>query len=548
MTTARELADDYWDFRKQTNHFAGLMRGDLTYIERWNDLSAGGTLAAVAQYESFAAQARALETDDLTSRVLAATVAASATTDALTYAAQAELLAPNMQMGIISWLLPGIVVQPLVTADHGARYLQKLDALELFVNQLIDRLREGVRSGRVPLARHAIDTATKLTTLLDDPDSPFSQQAPPIEFTPQDAEEWTAEVAERVDRVVKPALRRLVAELTTTTVPAGRPDDRPGLLHLDGGAELYRRLVGAHTTLDVAPEHVHAVGLAQVARLEEEYLSLAGPLLGTTQIEEIYLRLRTDDSLHHHDADEIIADALRAFEKAQAAMGDWFGVLPRADCVASATEVGALAYYRTPSEDGTQPGHFFFNTSEPSMWATFQVAAIAYHEGIPGHHLQLALGMENENVHPLHRHLYLPGFGEGWGLYTERLADEMGLYEDDWERVGMLFADSLRACRLVVDTGMHALGWTRQQAIDYMVAHSPMAVYEVEQEIDRYIGAPGQATSYMMGRLEIDKIRSEAETELGQGFDVKAFHDAVLSFGTVPLPVLREIVSARLGY
>ncbi|MDH5503949.1 MAG: DUF885 domain-containing protein [Acidimicrobiia bacterium] len=548
MTTARELADDYWDFRKQTNHFAGLMRGDLTYIERWNDLSAGGTLAAVAQYESFAAQARALETDDLTSRVLAATVAASATTDALTYAAQAELLAPNMQMGIISWLLPGIVVQPLVTADHGARYLQKLDALELFVNQLIDRLREGVRSGRVPLARHAIDTATKLTALLDDLDSPFSQQAPPIEFTPQDAEEWTAEVAERVDRVVKPALRRLVAELTTTTVPAGRPDDRPGLLHLDGGAELYRRLVGAHTTLDVAPEHVHAVGLAQVARLEEEYLSLAGPLLGTTQIEEIYLRLRTDDSLHHHDADEIIADALRAFEKAQAAMGDWFGVLPRADCVASATEVGALAYYRTPSEDGTQPGHFFFNTSEPSMWATFQVAAIAYHEGIPGHHLQLALGMENENVHPLHRHLYLPGFGEGWGLYTERLADEMGLYEDDWERVGMLFADSLRACRLVVDTGMHALGWTRQQAIDYMVAHSPMAVYEVEQEIDRYIGAPGQATSYMMGRLEIDKIRSEAETELGQGFDVKAFHDAVLSFGTVPLPVLREIVSARLGY
>ena len=548
MTTARDLANDYWDFRKQTNHFAGLMRGDLTYVERWNDLSAGGTLTAVAQYESFAAQARALTTDDLTSRVLAATVAASATTDALTYAAQAELLAPNMQMGIISWLLPGITVQQLVTADHGARYLQKLDAFELFVGQLIDRLREGVRSGRVPLARHAIDTVTKLTALLDDPNGPFSQQAPPMEFTPREAEMWTTELAERVDRVVKPALRRLVAELTTTTVPAGRPDDRPGLLHLEGGVELYRRLVRAHTTLDVTPEHVHAVGLAQVARLEEEYVGLAGPLLETEQIEEIYFRLRTDDSLHHHDADAIIADAVRAFEKAKAAMGDWFGTLPRADCVASATEVGALAYYRTPSEDGTQPGHFFFNTSEPSMWATFQVAAIAYHEGIPGHHLQLALGMENESVHPLHRHLYLPGFGEGWGLYTERLADEMGLYEDDWERVGMLFADSLRACRLVVDTGMHALGWTRQQAIDYMVAHSPMAVYEVEQEIDRYIGAPGQATSYMMGRLEIDKIRSEAETELGQEFDVKAFHDAVLSFGTVPLPVLREIVSARLGY
>ncbi len=548
MTTASELADAYWDFRKQTNHYAGLMRGDLSYVERWTDLSAAGTLAAVAQYESFAAQARSLTADDLTSRVLVATVAAAATNDALTHAAQAELLGPNMQMGIVSWLLPGMTVQPLVTHDHGDRYLQKLDAFPVFIDQLIDRLREGVDSGRVPLARHAGDTASRLTALLADPAEPFARQAAPIELSAAEAERWVGEAADRIDRLVKPALNRLVETLRVTTEPAGRSDDQPGLLHLDGGSELYRRLVKAHTTLDVTPEHVHAVGLTQVARLEEEYLELAGPLLGTQEVGEIYRRLRTDESLHHHDAESIIMEAVRAFEKAKAVMGDWFGVLPKADCVASATEVGALAYYRTPSEDGSQPGQFFFNTAEPSMWATFQVAAIAYHEGIPGHHLQLALGMENENVHPLHRHLYLPGFGEGWGLYTERLADEMGLYEDDWERVGMLFADSLRACRLVVDTGMHALGWTRQQAIDYMVAHSPMAVYEVEQEIDRYIGAPGQATSYMMGRLEIDEIRASAELVLGDQFDIKDFHDAVLSYGTVPLPVLREIVQSRLGF
>lgn len=548
MTAASELADAYWDFRKQTNHYAGLMRGDLSYVERWTDLTAAGTLAAVAQYEAFAAQARSLAAGDLTSRVLAATVFAAATNDALTHAAQAELLGPNMQMGIVSWLLPGLTVQPLVTSDHGDRYLQKLDAFPAFIDQLIARLREGVASGRVPLARHARDTASRLTDLLADPEEPFSQQAAPIELSGAESVGWVAQVAARVEGLVKPSLRQLVEVLRATTEPVGRSDDRPGLLHLDGGIELYRRLVKAHTTLDVSPEHVHAVGLGQVARLEEEYLDLAGPLLGTPDIDEIYLRLRTDESLHHRDAESIIADALRAFEKAKAAMGDWFGVLPKADCLASATEVGALAYYRTPSEDGSQPGQFFFNTSEPSMWATFQVAAIAYHEGIPGHHLQLALGMENENVHPLHRHLYLPGFGEGWGLYTERLADEMGLYEDDWERVGMLFADSLRACRLVVDTGMHALGWTRQEAIDYMVAHSPMAVYEVEQEIDRYIGAPGQATSYMMGRLEIDEIRASAELALGDQFDIKDFHDAVLSYGTVPLPVLREIVESRLGF
>jgi uncharacterized protein (DUF885 family) len=546
MTTASELADAYWQYRKQTNHFAGLMRGDVAYLERWTDLSAAGTLAAVARYESFAAEARGLVTDDLTDEVLAATVAASATSDALTYAAQAELVGPNMQMGVVSWLLPGLTVQPLVTADHGDRYHAKIQAFPTFVDQLIDRLREGSASGRVPLTRHAADTAARLTALLAAEDEPFAQQAAPLEFDPSDAAAWKEDLARLIDSRLKPALRRLVEELINTTVPAGRPDDLPGLGHLTGGIELYRRLVKAHTTLDVTPERVHAVGLEQVARLEAEYVQLAGPLLGVTDIDDIYERLRTDDSLHHHDAGSIIADALRAFEKAKAAMGDWFGTLPKADCLASATEVGALAYYRTPSQDGTQPGHFFFNTSEPTMWATFQVAAIAYHEGIPGHHLQLALGMENDHVHPLHRHLYLSGFGEGWGLYTERLADEMGLYEDDWERVGMLFADSLRACRLVVDTGMHARGWTRQQAIDYMVDHSPMAVYEIEQEIDRYIGAPGQATSYMMGRLEIDSIRAEAEERLGERFDIKSFHDAMLSNGTVPLPVLRAIVTARL--
>lgn len=547
MTAARDLADAYSAFRSRTNLFEGLMRGDLEYLDRWSDLSPAGVLMAVAEYERFAAEARALNTESLTDEVLVATVAASATSDALGRASYAELTGPNMQMGLVSWLLPGLSVQPLVTAEHGRLYLKKIERFGDFAGQLIDRLREGVESDRVPLARHAADTAAKLSELIGDPGEPFAQQAPPTDLDSQGAASWTRDLADHVARYLKPAVQRVIDELVATTQPAGRPDLRPGLMHLDGGTEQYRRLVKAHTTLDVTPEQVHSVGLEQVERLEIEYVQLAGPLVGTTDIADIYARLRDDPTLHHDDAQDIVHQAVEAFEKAKAAMGDWFGTLPIADCVASATEVGALAYYRTPSPDGSQPGHFFFNTSEPAMWATFQVAAIAFHESIPGHHLQLALAMENEGVHDLHRHLYLPGFGEGWGLYTERLCDEMGLYADDWERVGMLFADSLRACRLVVDTGMHALGWTRQQAIDYMVDHSPMAVYEIEQEIDRYIGAPGQATSYMMGRLEIDSIRADAEVRLGEAFDIKAFHDAVLSNGMVPLPVLRRIVAARLG-
>jgi uncharacterized protein (DUF885 family) len=193
--------------------------------------------------------------------------------------------------------------------------------------------------------------------------------------------------------------------------------------------------------------------------------------------------------------------------------------------------------------DGSKPGRFFFNTADPSMWGTFQLEATTDHEGIPGHHLQLAIAQEDPRLHRLLGDYYIAAYNEGWGLYTERLADEMGLYSSELDRVGMLAADSMRACRLVVDTGLHALGWGRQQAIDYMLEHSPMTKVQVEGEIDRYIGTPGQALGYMMGRLEIDRIRSETQDRLGSRFDIKEFHDTVLSTGSVPIATLQRVVN-----
>ena len=201
-----------------------------------------------------------------------------------------------------------------------------------------------------------------------------------------------------------------------------------------------------------------------------------------------------------------------------------------------------MAYYYPPTADGTRPGIFFFNVADPTAWTTFQIPGVAYHEGVPGHHLQAALAIENTGIHNLHRNTYLPAFGEGWGLYTERLADEMGLYEDEWERVGMLTGDSLRAGRLVVDTGIHAMGWSRNKAIEFLAEHSPMSLHEITEEIDRYIASPGQALSYMLGRLEIESLRSEAEARLGAGFDIKSFHRAVLSNGAVSLSTLGSTV------
>jgi uncharacterized protein (DUF885 family) len=292
----------------------------------------------------------------------------------------------------------------------------------------------------------------------------------------------------------------------------------------------------------VSADEVHAIGRQQVERLEAEYRLIAGPLLDTTEIDAIYRGLRDDEKLHYRDADSLVKDATAALAKATAAVTDWFGVLPKAPCIANSIEQGALAFYSRPARDGSKPGRFFFNTADPTMWGTFQLEAVTYHEGVPGHHLQLAIALENPELHRLLADYYIAAYNEGWGLYTERLADEMGLYSSELDRVGMLSADSMRACRLVVDTGLHALGWSREQAIAYMVDHSPMTRLQVEGEIDRYIGNPGQALGYMMGRLEIERIRSEAEATLAGRFDIKAFHDVMLSTGSVPITTLKRVV------
>ena len=202
-----------------------------------------------------------------------------------------------------------------------------------------------------------------------------------------------------------------------------------------------------------------------------------------------------------------------------------------------------MAYNFPPDNDGSRPGTYFVNTADPAHKSRFETASVAYHEAIPGHHLQLAIATELDGV-PTFQRLALgnTAYVEGWGLYAERLAEEMGLYADDLERIGMLAADSWRSCRLVVDTGLHALGWGRQQAIDFMTANAPVSVGEIEVEVDRYIGMPGQALAYKIGQREIFRLRAEARQRLADRFDIRSFHDAVLGSSSVSLPVLRLLV------
>ncbi len=207
-------------------------------------------------------------------------------------------------------------------------------------------------------------------------------------------------------------------------------------------------------------------------------------------------------------------------------------------------EHSTIAYYRSPADDGSRPGQYYINTSHPETRPRYEAEALAYHEAIPGHHLQIAIAQELEGLPAFRRHLGPNAFFEGWGLYVERLADEMGLYSGDVDRIGVLSFDAWRASRLVVDTGMHALGWTRRQAIEFMVDHTALAENNIVNEVDRYIVLPGQALSYKAGQLELLRLRAEARERLGAAFDIRAFHDTVLGNGAVALPTLRAIVEA----
>ncbi len=542
--TAVTLADEYWQFQLERRHFANLSRGELSRLEQWDDLSAEGLSASREGFLRFARDAANVTVGDASDRILAETVAATAFMDAAVPVWWPQLQAPSSQSGLLRSLLPALHLQPLVTADHGRRYLDKLGRFPEMIDQLVDRLEDGAATGIVPLARHVRQTIGKFDQVLAQPpaDDPIATQPAPAELGPVEATRWRAALVEAIETGVRPGLVRFQEVLREATFPAGRPDNQAGLCHLPGGDAVYADMVRGHTTLDMEPEAIHELGLERVGLLEDEYRRIAGPLLGANDVTDMYSRLRDDPQLRYTRPEDLVADALRCLDKASAAMGEWFDPTPRAPCLANPIDLGSMAYYYPPSADGVRPGRFFFNTSDPTAWSMFQIPAVAYHEGIPGHHLQMALAIENTDIHDIHRNTYLPAFGEGWSLYSERLSDEMGLYEDDWERLGMLTGDSLRAGRLVVDTGIHALGWSRSKAIGFLVDHSPMSLHGITEEIDRYIASPGQALSYMLGRLQIESLRAEAEARLGAAFDIRSFHRTVLGNGAIPLSTLRSMV------
>jgi uncharacterized protein (DUF885 family) len=543
-----QLAEDYYDFRLRTAPTWAHMVGEYRYADRYDEIGRAAEEAAADDARAFVARADALGEDELdaSGRITRSMVAWDADARAGMLDSRTSELAANPIFGIQASL--GVYLPKLAVPDTGVAeaMVGKFEGVATYLDDIADRHREGVASGRTPADFAVRQTVAQLDDWLATPigqDPMLAVQDPPSDV---DAARWHERLLAVVQKRVRPAVERYRDVLRDEVAPRARPDESCGLTHLPDGDEVYARLAAFFTTTDRSPQEIHETGLRQVAALEDEYRALGPEVVGTDDVPSIFRALRDDPALHHTSGDEIVADSKTAMAKARAAMGDWFGRLPQSDCDVELTTSGAIAYYFAPPKDGSRGGVFFMNVSDPEGWGRYEIENTSYHEGIPGHHLQLAIAAELDDIPEFRKRAFIAAYGEGWGLYTERLADEMGLYSSPLDRIGMLSADSMRACRLVVDTGMHALGWSREKAVDYMVANTPMTRGHVVAEINRYAVSPGQACSYMVGRLEIQRMRAEAEQRQDGAFDIKAFHSAVLDSGSLPLGLLDEVVKHRL--
>ncbi|MGH8773710.1 MAG: DUF885 domain-containing protein [Jiangellaceae bacterium] len=549
----RAIADEYWEAKLEASPLLASFLGDHRYDDRADDVSAESEQRLRSRWVELRDKTAAVATGSL------------GETDQVTRDLLIDELDDNMRMTDIRRMeltsdqMQGAHADLLITAgqlqapetEHARMAVTRIAEMARMLDQAAQRYREGLAAGRTPARVNVDRSANQVAGYLDSPldADPFVSLAGPPDW--DGAEQWRAQMADAVRDVLRPAFARYRDVLTGELEPAARPDDRPGLCHLADGDELYQALVQHHTGLPLTAAELHEIGLQEATKkLPAEFAEVGSRAFGTADVKAIFTKLLDDPDLRYRDGDEILVHAQRCLETATAAIGDWFGILPQAPCVLTPVPVYLAAdlppaYYTPPTPDGSRPGEYHVNLHEPTDRGRSSTASIAFHEAIPGHHLQLAIATERTDLPSFRRMSWgHTAFVEGWALYTERLADEMGLYETELDRLGMLSSDGWRAGRLVVDTGLHAMGWTRQQAIDFLVEHMPVDLDTITVEVDRYIGMPGQALAYKVGQREILRLRADARSTLGERFDITGFHDAVLGAATISLPVLRRRIAA----
>jgi prolyl oligopeptidase len=526
------VVDECWEATLRENPTYATYLGDFRYNDRLADISQAGRARRQALHEGFLARLRALdraaldENDRVSADILRLQLEQSLEEDRHKFWQWEvdQMSGPQADF-------------PQLLNFHPLSDLKGLEArfraFPAWMDQYLDNLRDGLGEGRVAMRVAVERVIGQLKGLLSTPEdkSPFAAKP---------------ELLPAIKDAVYPAYRKMLAFLEQDYLPKARTRD-VGLWALPGGKEAYAFRIRLHTTTELGAEEIHKIGLEELRSIQGEMRKIAGG-----ELRPFMDRLKKEPKNFFASREDLLDRARRELAKANAKLPAWFKRLPKNECEVKAIEEYrerdcVAAFYYPPDEKLTRKGIFYANTFDAASRPRFNMPALAIHEAVPGHHLQIALALEIEGLPKFRRQAGFTAFVEGWGLYSERLGDEMGLYEDDLSRFGMLTYQAWRACRLVVDTGLHALHWTRQQAIDFFLENVALTETEVLNEVDRYIIWPGQALAYMIGKREIMALREEARKAMGPRFDIKEFHDVVLRNGAIPLTTLRRLVHEWAG-
>jgi uncharacterized protein (DUF885 family) len=547
-----DLLNEQWEYTlRQSPEFASIL-GDRRYNDQVSDVSEKAQYAELAETKKFLKRFEAIDTKAFSEQeTLNRNLMVRDLRNSIEGAKFRYWLMPVNQMGGIhlnAAQLPGAL--PFATVKDYDDYIVRLGKFPKSIDDTIANMRKGMAAHLMPpkfLLEKVAEQAQGLASSKGE-ESPFAQPLKnfPESFSTQEKDRLRAATLTAIEKNVIPAYERFAAFVRDEYAPKGRVD--VGVWALPDGRARYAYQVRNMTTTEVPPEEIHQIGLREVARIESDMLAIANKL-GYSDLKSFNAAIESNPELKAKSPQHMLELYRKYIDQMYAKLPELFGRLPKAKLevlpVQPFREKGASgASYETGSPDGARPGRVYVNTYEATSRKTLSFESTAYHEGVPGHHMQLSIQQELTALPPFRQQGGYTAFIEGWALYSERLGKEVGFYEDPYNDYGRLNDEMLRAIRLVVDTGLHHKKWTREQVVQFFRDHSAIDEVEIQSETDRYIVWPGQALAYKMGQLKILELRERAQKALGAKFDIRGFHDEVLGAGALPLQELEERIDA----
>ena len=552
-----QLSDDFFQNSLASSPTSAIMRGYKEYFDQIEDLSEETFNKEEQQVNKFISRLEKIDLNTLSHRE-------KITHGMLEFALSSNkdaLLDKNWEFGAGVSGFTGYLIdynQRLFIPDVESAdlLLKRLELYDRLFTQIAQVQKEGLLNNRVATKRNLLRTIDQLENYLNTPLEKdtlllvnFSTDVGELEIS-----NWKEKAKKIIETNVRPAVLTYLDQLKEEHLPKGRTDEKSGILWIEGGEETYLRALRRYTGhKNTTVKEVHNIGISEIERLKTEFFEIGKNVFSDANSpEEVIYKMQTEPAMRYESKEQMLKIAEDTIERSYKPLNKWFTVFPKSPCKVlpappESEQHAPPAYYVAPLPDGSRDGTYFLNTYKPETKSIFEAESVAFHEAIPGHHLDRTIAVELQDVPDFQRYVASTAFVEGWGLYAEQLANEMGLYSNDVQQLGRLGNDAWRGCRLVLDTGLHGMGWSRDKAIEFFRANSPIEEINSEIETDRYIAWPGQACSYKMGQLKIEELRKKAENELGDKFDIRYFHDEVLCDGGITLPILENKINSFIA-